>query len=149
MSEPVIEPGGQIVEWLYRPADADPKKKLGIAIAAGVAGTLGYALFHDLAIAIVGVCVILFATAEFWLGTRFKLTEKSATSKCGLSVTEVQWSDIKHIAVEGQRITLSTVREKSPLAQFRGVSLRMDEATREAVVAYIKEHCAEHAGTLG
>ncbi len=148
-----METGAQALlenlEWSVRPADQHPSKRIVIALAAAAAFGIGYSIFHNPMIPLIGVAAILFSTAEFWLGTKYILTPQSATSKCGLSVTEVAWTSVQRIVDDGERMTLSSVSEKSPLANFRGITLRMDQNQRAAVVAFLKEHCADHAGNLG
>jgi len=74
--------------------------------------------------------MILAATAEFWLGTVYKLDEEGASSRTGLSYGRILWKDVKRVVVTQVGIKLSPLDESTRLAPFRGVFLRFGDEDR-------------------
>ncbi|MFI5385846.1 MAG: hypothetical protein ACHQ50_06965 [Fimbriimonadales bacterium] len=74
--------------------------------------------------------MILAATAEFWLGTVYKLDEEGASSRTGLSVTRIPWKDVRRAVTSEIGIKLSPLEETTRLAAFRGVFLRFGREDR-------------------
>lgn len=118
------------IAWRVRLADSDPWKQYvvyGFAFFALVMGTIP---FRSLLLGIAGSVMILAATAEFWLGTVYKLDEEGASSRTGLSYARILWKDVKRAVVTQVGIKLSPLDESTRLAPFRGVFLRYGREDR-------------------
>ena len=141
--------GAERLEWTVRLADGDDRKRWGVFAAAILAGMAGLTIFRSPVIGGIAAMAILFSTADFWLGTKFVLTETSATSRCGLSVSSMEWSSVRRVIEENDLIILSPLEEESRLSEFRGVRLRIRDEKAEVVRQFIKARCGEHARFLG
>jgi hypothetical protein len=134
---------GEEIRWNVRPGSEQPGKLAVVFVAAVSSAAIGYLLTNAVALAIAGFGLILGATAEFWLGTSFRLTAKFAQSRCGLSLTELAWSDVKRVIVTGSRVKLSPLENSSRLDAFRGVTLKTTRENEAAVVDYVRRHVSE------
>lgn len=124
--------------WTTPPAET--KKRLAIFGVALFAMAIGLFVFRQPLLGLLGLAMILGATADHWLGTRFTLDAKGATAKTGLSVTAMEWKDVRRILEQGREIRLSPLESPSTLDSFRGVGLVPTAENREAVLAYIHRH---------
>lgn len=128
------------MDWRVRLADRDPGK-LGVVLGAALlAGGLGFGLFRHPGFALIGAGMVLGATAEFWLGTSYRLTEESASAKCGASLTSIAWADVKRVSITGEAVKLSPLPRPTRMEPFRGVTLRTTPENREAVLAFVARH---------
>lgn len=131
--------GVERLEWSVSLYENEPVKRFSVIAFALIAGVVGYALFQNFIYAIIGFFAILGSTAEFWLPTRYVLDQKSARSRRGFSVTELEWSDVKRVIVSDDGVKLSPLEESNRLAPFRGVYLRFG-SRRKDVLRTIKEN---------
>lgn len=125
------------MSWSVRPWQKNPQKLIVVFAIAIIAGYAGIAIFHQLLMGILGAAMILGATAEYWLGSRFELSAKGAKSQTGLSITELAWPDVKRILINESKVQLSPLEKESRLDAFRGVFLSFDEGNREAILSKI------------
>jgi hypothetical protein len=95
-----------------------------------------------------GACVLA-ATAEFWLGTHYRLDDREAWSRTGFAVTALPWDEVKRVTIEADSIRLSPLETSSRMDAFRGVRLRTDAELHARVVAYVKQACGNHVRFLG
>ena len=126
------------LSWSVRLSDGAPGKLVGIWAAALAAGVAGWMLFDNLWFALIGFAIILAATAEFWLGVRYRLDANGASSRCGLSVNSVAWQDVRRATVNGNTIRLTPLAEAGRLDPFRGVVLRVGGEMHAQVVEEIR-----------
>lgn len=118
------------VSWRVRGSDLAPGKLPVVAVVTALAFAGGLFLAHSLLLGLLGSAMILAATAEFWLGTVFKLDEEGASSRTGLSTSRVLWKDVKRAVVTPVGIKLSPLESSSRLAPFRGIFLRFGKEDR-------------------
>jgi len=160
MSQDQVENGQDLaavdpLTWQVQLYAKEPGKRIVVIVVALIAGWLGFLLLDNLIVALMGFFAILIATGEFWLPLNYKLDENRAAVRCGLSVTAIEWSDVKRIVTSEEGWNLSPLGEEGRLSPFRGVYLRFGmepEAVRTFVrksvqndVRYV-EHGAETGG---
>lgn len=136
------------MEWTVRLWERDPKKRLAVFMAATGSALLGMAIFHNVIMAVIAFACIAASCAEYVWPLCFKLTEKSAKVRCGISVTEIEWSAVKRVIEGSDGVKLSPLIRSSRLAPFRGVYLRYAD-NRDAVLDYVKRYGGESARVLG
>lgn len=124
MSGDKPEGGATELVWRVRLADRSPKKLYGIALVAGFAGVAGFVLFHHVLYSILAILAITLTTGDFWLPIHYKLDANGATSRCGISVTAIEWSSVKRAVKDPDGIKLSPLAQEGKLSAFRGVYLR-------------------------
>jgi hypothetical protein len=100
----------------------------------------GYTLFQNLLPGLVGFAIILAATAEFWLGTSYRLNAERATVRTGLSVASMEWSEVKRAIVTSEGVKLSPLEADGRLSPFRGVFLRFGTNNEEQILSVIRTH---------
>lgn len=118
------------IQWRVRLSDNEPYKRwivLGVAVLAGLVGTF---IYGKLLLGLLGSAMILAATAEFWMGTRYRVDAQGASAKTGLSLTKIAWADVKRAVMTPLGIKLSPLEEVTRLAPFRGVFLRFGREDR-------------------
>lgn len=130
----------ETLTWTVRLAGDSPVKRTAILAVAILAGLIGWFGFGRPLFGVVGMAMILGSTADYWLGSRFTLDAKGATAKTGLSVTAMDWSEVRRVLVKGREVRLSPLALASGLDSFRGVGLVPTEENRAAVMAFIEAH---------
>jgi len=123
--------------WEVRLWRQSPSKLSGIFAAAVIAGAFGYLLFHSVALTMIGFLVVVGSTTEFWLPQKLKLDRNSASLRCGISVTSIQWRDVKRVIEDGAGVRLTPLSEDNRLSPFRGVYLRFAN-NRDEVMSWIE-----------
>jgi hypothetical protein len=109
--------------WSVRPAQDSPQKLVVVVVAAMVAAGFGFLISGSPVLALAGLGIVAGATAEFWLGTSYRLTEKEASARCGLSLTAIAWADVRRVEIDGNRVKLSPLASATRMDAFRGVVL--------------------------
>src|SRR5207302_2008641 len=92
--------------------------------AASAAALGGYLLFRNPTFALIGFGAIILATAEYWLPQKCRFDRNGASLRCGISVTSIQWSDVKSAILDEGGVRLTPLSEEGKLSPFRGVYLR-------------------------
>lgn len=134
--------------WSVDIGKQEPRKKfivLGVMCLVGLAGLVFPG--GNIAFSIIGMGLILASNPEVFLPIRYELTESSAKSRCFLSFTVVEWSQVKKMWEDEDGIKLSIFEKRSRLEAFRGVYLRYAN-NRDAVLAKISEHTHGDAAIL-
>jgi hypothetical protein len=108
-------------------------------VGAVFAFVLGLLLFRNVLFGLIGFAIILAATAEFWLGLSYKVDSRGASVRCGLSLSALDWSDVKRAVADNEGIKLSPLAAPSRLDSFRGVFLRYG-AERESVEQAVRRY---------
>ena len=134
------EAGAEEIRWFVRPADGDSTRLIVVLVAAILSAVAGYFLVNSVVMALAGFALVMGSTAEFWLGTSYRLREADASSRCGFSLTALAWSDVKRVIVVGSRVKLSPLVQSTRMDAFRGVTLRTTEANFEEIMAFIRRH---------
>jgi hypothetical protein len=101
------------------------------------------AMFNNVLFGLLAFAIILAATAEFWLGIRYKLDSHGASARCGMSLSSIEWSAVKR-AIEGaDGIKLSPLDSDSRMDPFRGIYLRYGtdpEPVKQALRRWLPKH---------
>jgi hypothetical protein len=139
----------QPLEWRVAMGTDRPGGRVVAGLAIILAGVAGFVLFHSVVAAVLGVGLIFASTAELWLGFQYRLDEKGASSRKGMSVTTLPWSDVKRIMVSDSGVTLSPLERASRLDEFRGVFLRPGDLGKERLLDAIHEYGGEHVREMG
>lgn len=142
-------PSRKPMTWRVRLYAGQVGKMTVVAGSAIFAGILGVALVHGVLGAILGPAMIFGSTAELWLGTRYRLDGKGATSASGLNVTTILWPDVKRIIVNDAGVTLSPLVGDSRLSAFRGVFLRPGILGQAGLLDAIHTYGGDHVRGLG
>jgi len=134
------EPEAEVIRWSIRPSADEPIKLIAVLVSAILSAVVGYFLVDSMVMAIAGFGLVMGSTAEFWLGTSYRLSSTDASSRCGFSLTALVWSDVKRVIVDGSRVKLSPLVQSTRMDAFRGVTLRTTEANFADIMAFIRRH---------
>lgn len=124
-----------------------PGKRALVGSLAVVAGVFGLVFLHNIVASLVGAGAVLLSTAELFLPVKCRLDGSGAQSKCGLSVQEIKWGDVRRVVEDDGGVKLSPLAEASRIAPFRGVYLRFS-GNSEAVLGTIRAFREGHAESL-
>lgn len=116
--------------WSVRLAETQPGKVVTVFLFALFAFAFGTFIVRSLLLGLAGSAMILAATADFWLGSVYKLDEEGASCRTGLSHVRILWKDVKRAVVSPVGIKLSPLEDSTRLAPFRGVFLRFGKQDR-------------------
>lgn len=136
------------LSWSIRPGAESPSKVVVVFVVALAAGVLVTAVTKSPLLGLIGTAAVLGSTAEFWLGTTFKLGKQEATRRCGLSLFSIRWEDVKLVRLQGSEIRLSPLTEEGKWSEFRGVRLRTLPDNREQALSLIKARVGADVGFL-
>jgi hypothetical protein len=75
--------------------------------------------------------------------------QKGASRRCGLSLTSIDWEDVKRVVVQGADVLVSPLEEGGRMDAFRGVVLRTNSENRNVVIAAVKGRVGEGVAVLG
>ncbi|MFY9233795.1 MAG: hypothetical protein WAO58_04965 [Fimbriimonadaceae bacterium] len=129
--------GTESVTWSVRLSDKEPWKTWVVAGVALIAAAAGLILMNSIAFAALGVLIILAATTDYWLPVKYRVDAKGCGLKCGLSVSSIEWSNVKRILLDADGAKISPLAESSRLGPFRGVYLRF-AGNREQVIEALR-----------
>lgn len=137
------------LRWSVRLSDNAPWKRWVVLAVAVTAGLIGGVLLGQPTLGLAGFLMILGATAEFWLGVHYKVTGESVSRRCGLSVSAMEWEQVKRVLIEGDDVKISPLAEATKMDPFRGVTLKTLPDNRERVIAAVRRHIGEDVRILG
>lgn len=137
-------PAPHPLTWTIRLHEKEPGKRYAVFFFAFAAAAVGLLVFQSAIFAVIGLVAILASTAEFWMPLRYRLDEKGASVRSGISVTAIEWADVKRVVMAKEGWKLSPLGNEGRLSPFRGVYLRFGEEP-EAVRAYVSLHVDQHA----
>lgn len=147
-SDSVSASSNDAFRWNVRPSDKDPSKRWGVVVVALAAFGLGVLLFQSLLFGALGCAFVLATSAEYWLGISYKVDSKSASSRCGLSLTSLDWGDVKRAIVSEEGVKLSPLGTSSRMDVFRGVFLRFG-TERERVLESVRRWLPTNVELMG
>jgi hypothetical protein len=130
------------ISWKTGPNPAQRPKVVVIFVIAILVGLIGWRV-ENWIMGLVGFAVIAAATAEFWLGTTFRVNDVGAEAKTGFSSTKIEWANVVRVVTADQGIKLSPLAETSRTSPFRGVFLRYGAYTAEELMAVIRPYCGD------
>lgn len=134
--------------WNVRPYQDAPSRRLVIFAAALLALVFGWVVLRVPLLGALGFGMILASTMEYWLGSSYKLDSKGASSRTGLSLTAIEWPDVRRLIFEEHGIKLSPLEKPSRLDAFRGVFLKFDGSNREQVLQAVRTFGGENVRSL-
>jgi hypothetical protein len=143
----VAEAGAESFRWSVRLSDKAPAKRWVVLAAAALVGVFGLVLMRQPLLGLLGFAIILAATAEFWLGASYRIDGRGASSRTGLSVSSIDWQDVKRLDILSEGAKLSPLSAPSRLDEFRGVFLRFGDQ-REQVLAALRTFGGEYVRLL-
>lgn len=121
-----------------------PKRQAQIGLVLLAVLVLGTALFRSFWPALLPMLALLFSLSEYVFPIRYTLTAQSASARCGLSVLEIRWADVRHAYLTGDGIKLSPLAAKnSRFEGLRGVFLRFSGDNQDAVIHAVRRFRAE------
>jgi len=137
----------EALEWTVRVWQNAPQKRWVVILVALACASLGWAVLQSVLLAALGFFGIMGGTSEYWLPLRYRLDERGASVRCGISVTAVEWAAVKRVSETDIGIRLSPLERTTRLAQFRGVFLRY-AGNRDQVLEYVNNLRGEGARLL-
>jgi hypothetical protein len=119
-----------------------------VSAVAFVAFAIGVWLLHAPIGGVIGFGMIAGATADFWMPVHFSLDGTKASRRCGISVTSIEWSEVKRADISEEGVKLSPLEKSSErMEPFRGVYLRFD-GNRDQVIEAIRRNWNDDVRTL-
>lgn len=116
-----------------------PKRQAQIGLVLLAVFVLGTVLFRSFWPALLPMLALLFSLSEYVFPIRYTLTAQSASARCGLSVLEIRWADVRHAYLTGDGIKLSPLTAKnSRFEGLRGVFLRFSGDNQDAVINAVR-----------
>jgi hypothetical protein len=137
------------LEWTRHPLRKEPWKLavvVFLALGAGVVGAIG---LQSGLYGVVAFAIVMLSTAEFWLGSRFRLDSKGASVKTGISVQRIEWNQVQTVEIQKDWIKLSPLEIGSRLSPFRGVTILAGESNRLEIEEWIAEHVGPDTRFVG
>lgn len=126
----------QPLTWQVRLSARDPRRLYGVLLCCVVAALAGVVLFRSVGFALIGFIVVAASTSEYWLPQSFKVDRNGATARYGMTITAINWADVKRVIPDEQGVKLSPLAGDGRLNAFRGVYLRFN-GNREEVLERI------------
>lgn len=130
----------EVLVWSVQPWRKSPSRVL-IILGFAVLGFVGGALaLKNLLLGVAGFAIIVGSTAEYWLGTHFRVDPKGVSSRTGPSLTSMEWAEIKRVIVSEEFVKVSPLEVDSRLSAFRGVRLSVTPEQRNEVLAAVQRN---------
>ena len=137
-----IEEGS--LSWSVHLSAGQPKRQAQIGMVLLAVFVFGVFIFRSFWLGFLPMLALLFSLSEYIFPIRYTLTPQSASARCGLSVLEICWPDIRHAYLTDDGIKLSPLSAKnSRFESLRGVYLRFGGRNREAVIAAVRTFRSE------
>ncbi len=124
--------------WSVRLSSNEPAKVVAVYAVAVLAFLFGLVLLKSLLLGIAGLAIVIGATMEYLVGATYKVDQRGASSRCGLSVTSMEWTEVKRIIESPEGVRLSPFQNAGTRDAFRGVFLRYGAENRETVMKFIR-----------
>ena len=132
------------LSWSVHLSAGQPKRQTQIGLVLLVVLALGICLFHSLWLGLLPMLALLFSLSEYVFPIRYTLTAQTASARCGFSLLEIRWADVRHAYLTDDGIKLSPLAAKnSRFESLRGVFLRFGAENEEAVVAAVRHFRSE------
>lgn len=132
----------ETVQWTVRLWLDGGDKRYAILGAAVLAAIAGWLVVHTFLAVVIGLLATLGSTTEYWLPIKYKLDRNTAAVRCGISVTSIEWSNVKRVIEEPRGVKLSPLESEGRMGAFRGVFLRFADNREEVMKAIrlFREH---------
>lgn len=119
------------LRWSIRLYEDAPEKRYAVLGTAFIAATVGWMMFQSVIFPLIAIFAILGATTEFWLPISYVLDEKGGSARCGISVSAIEWPNVKRALVKENWVKLSPLEMDTRLGEFRGVIFRYGNSKQE------------------
>ncbi len=77
------------------------------------------------------------------MGSSFALDQKGVKARTVASVTAMEWTQVKRVAIGTNTLRISPLQTVSALEPFRGVLLKTTPSNRQSVLDFIRRHAPE------
>ena len=135
-------PNEIVLSWsvhLLRRVPRVPNQLMRICVCVSTVTIAAFLLFHNLWLALLPALALLLSVSEFLFPIHYTLTRQTAQAKCGLTLLEIRWQDVRHAYINDEGIKLIPLKLKnSHMEPLRGVFLRFDDRNQEAVSQVVK-----------
>jgi hypothetical protein len=108
----------------------------------------GWILLREPLLGLLGFGMILASTMEYWMGSSYRVDSKGASSRTGISLTAIEWPDVKRLIPEDHGVKLSPLEKPGRLDPFRGVFLKFNGDNREQVWKALRKFGGENVRSL-
>jgi hypothetical protein len=126
------------LEWRVHMARAAPRRTAGVILAAAGAGAVTWLVFANPLLALAAIAIVIASVAEFLFPIHYRLTERGAEMRYGLSRSLIDWPQVRKCYLFPDGVKLSPLRVPSRLEAFRGVFLRFAD-NREQVLEFVRQ----------
>jgi hypothetical protein len=137
------------IVWTFHADQRKRSQVIAVILAASLLSVITGTMLRFPLLGILGAGLIFASTLEAFTGCRFRLDAKQASRRVGLSVSALQWSQVKRIVGSEDGILLSPLPEPSALDAFRGVFLVMPYHMRTSVEDFIRGQVSSDVRFLG
>lgn len=110
-------------------------------------GIFGWLVMGTPSLGLAGFVMVMAATGDYWLPQRFTIDGNGAKMRCGISVTSIDWKDVKRTIESDEGIKLSPLEKPSRTSQFRGLFVRYAD-NRNEVMDIIKHYWGKEVGSV-
>lgn len=138
----------QPLSWTVNPRERDPKKVTVVVVVALITAVVVFLVSKSLLLGILAVVAIMGATAEFWIGSKYSLTDQDATAKIGWNWQGMKWQEVKSVAIFDESLKLSPFDTESRLESIRGITLTFPPELRAEIIEYVKTRIDPDARVL-
>jgi hypothetical protein len=133
---------GLALTWSVRPCTMSPKRSAtAVAVILGF-GFLVLVVFGDGFWAVFSVVVLFVSLHNYFLTTRYSLSEKGVEVKGPLGTQRKEWKSFRSFWVDAAGVSLSPFKGRSWLEHYRGVRLLFRGNAAE-VIGFVKQRLGE------
>ena len=138
----------ETLSWSVSPRKLENSKVSIVVAVAVLTGVVAYFLSHNVVLGILGIVAVLGSTAEFWVGSHFKLTKADISSRKGWNFQGMRWDEVRTVAIFNDSLKLSPFDKESRLESIRGITLTFPEELREQVIEYVNTNIGPNVRIL-
>lgn len=136
------------LKWTVHLAKQERAKAMVVVAVALLSGVLSAMILGGWLAFLIGPIVVFGSAAEFLIPVHFKLNQDGASRRCFLSVSHIEWADVKRVLEDESGVKLSPLPDSSRMAPFRGVFLR-PIGNRQEILDCISYWRGKHAEDVG
>ncbi len=96
-------------------------------------------MFQNALAALLPAGALFFAVSEYLLPIYYRLTDNEVQARCGLTLLEMPWRDVRHVYLTDDALKISPLKAKnSRFEAWRGIWLRFGSEDREHVIDTVR-----------
>lgn len=126
-----------VLEWKVSLSAEFSGKRYTILLLGLGLGVFAWFRLGSPLLAILGPVIFFVAIGEVFFPIKYRLDSQGASARCGLSVTQIEWSRVKQIYEQEDGVKLSPFENPHRMNAFRGLYLRFS-SNRDEVLATIR-----------